>query len=342
MPEIKIIVLNWNGKHFLQDCLTSLRRQTFRDFQTILVDNGSKDGSVEYVNAEFPEVQILALKENVGFTGGNIAGWKLVREGPPSGMIVLLNNDTEAHPQWLAELYKASQQYPDAGIFASKMMMFDERTRIENCGFGMSEIGFAIDLGRGEPDSPEWSYPRRVFGACAGAAAYRRGMLEKIGFLDDDFFMTAEDIDLSFRAQLHGYHCWMIPSAIVYHCYRGAMRKYPARQAFFAHRNSALVYLKNMPTGLMLRFLPSRMLYELAAAVYAMKTGLGWPFLKAKFDALLKVPKMLRKRKEIQSSRKISNSELHSLMEKRWFKDKLQKMRSAWNRPSEMAMKSIL
>ncbi len=342
MPEISVIVLNWNGKHFLSDCLGSLRRQTFRNFETILADNGSEDGSVDYVRSEFPEVRILQLKENLGFTGANIAAWQLVRTGAAEGLIVLLNNDTEAHPSWLEGLYKASQTFPNAGMFASKMIMFDERNRIENCGFAMSEIGFVIDLGRGEFDSPEWSYPRPVFGACAGAAAYRRGMLEDIGFLDNDFFMTAEDIDLSFRAQLRRYQCWMIPSAIVYHRYRGAMRKFPTRQAFFAHRNSAFVYLKNMPTGLMLRFLPCRIFYELAAAAYAIKVGSGWPFLTAKWDALAKLRMTLRKRKQIQETRTVSNSELRAIMQRDWFKLKWRKFLSAWSRPSEMARRVIL
>ena len=109
MPEMSVIVLNWNGKHFLETCLTALRRQTFRDFETILVDNGSTDGSTEYVRAQFPEVRLIELEENRGFTGGNIAGWEAVRKGAPEGLIVLLNNDTEAHPQWLEAFHKASR-----------------------------------------------------------------------------------------------------------------------------------------------------------------------------------------------------------------------------------------
>jgi GT2 family glycosyltransferase len=329
MPEISVIVLNWNGKHFLGTCLSALRRQTFRDFETILVDNASQDGSVEYVRKNFPEVRLIALNENRGFTGGNIAGWESVRNGPAEGLIVLLNNDTEAHPQWLEEFHKASRAYPRAGIFASKMMMFDDRNRIENCGVGMSTIGFTIDLGRGETDSSIWSEARQVFGACAGAAAYRRSMLEDIGFLDNDFFMTSEDVDLSFRAQLRGYECWMIPGAIVYHCYRGAMSKFPARQAFFTHRNSEFVYLKNMPAGLMLGHLPARVIYELAATFYSFREGYARTFLKAKGDALRQLPTVLRKRKQIQKRRNVSNGQLRLRMQKEWLGPKWEKLFSA-------------
>jgi len=335
MAEISVIILNWNGKHFLETCLTALRKQTFRDFETILVDNGSKDGSAEYVRTHYPEVRLVALIENRGFTGGNIAGWELVRNGPPGELIVLLNNDTEAHPYWLEEFHKANRAYPNAGIFASKMIMFDDRKRIENCGFEMSEIGFTIDLGRGEVDSPIWSEPRLVFGACAGAAAYRRGMLQDIGFLDDDFFMTSEDVDLSFRAQLRGYDCWFVPGAIVYHHYRGAMSKFPARQMFFTQRNSEFVYFKNMPLGLMLGFLPLRMLYELAATVYALKMGSGGPFLRAKADVIRRLPVVLRKRMHIQKMRTVSNRQLHSRMQGKWLGPKWKKLLSAWHPRSE-------
>ena len=331
MPEMSVIVLNWNGKHFLETCLTALRRQTFRDFETILVDNGSTDGSTEYVRAEFPEVRLIELGENRGFTGGNIAGWEAVRKGPPEGLIVLLNNDTEAHPEWLEAFHKASRAYPKAGTLASKMMMFGDRGRIENCGFAMSTIGFAIDLGRGELDSPAWSKQRQVFGACAGAAAYRRSMLEDLSFLDNDFFMTSEDVDLSFRAQLRGYECWMIPEAMVYHHYRGAMAKFPVRQAFFSQRNSEFVYFKNMPTALMLSRLPMRIIYELGATAYSFKVGSSSVFLKAKVDALRQLPAVLRKRKQIQRRRTVTNRQLLSRFQKNWFGSKWKKMLAAWH-----------
>jgi len=342
MPEISVIILNWNGKHFLETCLTALRRQTFRDFEAILVDNGSEDGSAEYVRTQFPEVRLLALGENRGFTGGNIAGWELVRNGPAKGLVILLNNDTEAHPLWLEELHKASDVYQGAGTFASKMMMFDERNRIENCGFSMSTIGFSTDLGRGEVDSPAWSEPRRVFGACAGAAAYRRSMLEDVGFLDDDFFMTSEDVDLSFRAQLRGYECWMIPGAVVYHRFRATMSNFPARQTFFTQRNSEFVYLKNMPAGLLLCFLPARVLYELGATLYSLKVGSGGAFLKAKVDALRQLQAVLRKRKQIQKRRTITNGELWSRMQGRWFGSKWKKMLSAWRETSQTEPRTLL
>jgi GT2 family glycosyltransferase len=331
MPEISVIILNWNGKQFLDDCLGAMRRQTFRDFETILVDNGSGDGSVEYVHKHFPEVKLLALPENLGFTGGNIAGY--AQAG--GDLIVLLNNDTEAHPNWLEEIHRASQLHSKAGSFASKMMYFDERGRVENCGFDLGISGGTVDLGRDELDGPEWTQPRKVFGGCGGAVAYRRGMLEAIGFLDPDFFMTYEDLDLSFRAQLCGFECSYIPGAIVYHRYRATNRETPSRQVFYSQRNIEFAYLKNMPLGLILRSAPQRLLYEVGAAIYFSKHGAGSAFLRAKLEVLRRLPATLRKRAEIQKKRTITDSQLRAMMSKPLFFKKLKKLRSAWIKPAQ-------
>lgn len=310
MPEISVIIVNWNGKHFLPECLSALRQQTFRDFETILVDNGSKDGSVEYVHAEFPEVRLLALKDNRGFTGGNIAGLELAT----GELIVLLNNDTEAHPGWLEEIHRASRAYPLAGSFASKMLYFDDRQRIENCGFEIDLAGTTVDLGRDTIDGPEWASPRKVFGACGGAAAYRRSMLDRIGFLDNDFFMIYEDVDLSFRAQLSGYECVYVPQAIVYHRYRSSIRTRPALQVFYAQRNIDFVFLKNLPFGLALRSAPRRLLYELGSGFYFLRLGGGIAFVRAKLDVLKRLPSIFAKRRVIQKQRTLTNPQVRMIM----------------------------
>jgi GT2 family glycosyltransferase len=331
MPQISVIILNWNGKPFLEDCLGAMKRQSFRDFETILVDNGSKDGSVEYVRTQFPEVKLLALPDNLGFTGGNIAGYAQAS----GNMVALLNNDTEAHPHWLQELHRASQAYPEAGSFASKMMYFDERDRVENCGFDMGIAGATVDLGRDEPDGPAWAQPRKVFGGCGGAVAYRRKMLDEIGFLDQDFFMTYEDADLSFRAQLRGYGCVYTPGAIVYHRYRATNKKTPTRQVFYSQRNIEFVYLKNMPLALILPSLPQRLLYEVGAAIYFSKQGTGSAFFRAKLDALKCLPSILRKRRAIQKRRTMTNAQLRAILKKSLFLKKWRKLRSGWTQPDQ-------
>jgi len=333
MPEMSVIVVNWNGKHLLETCLTALRRQTFRDFEAILVDNGSTDGSAEYVRAQFPEVNVMALSDNRGFTGGNIAGYEQAR----GELIVLLNNDTEADPRWLEAIHKASQDSPRAGSFASKMLFFDDRNRIDNCGFAVTKAGTAVDLGRDEQDGPAWAEPRKVFGACGGAAAYRRRMLEDIGFLDPEFVMIFEDLDLSFRGQLQGYECGFVPRAIVYHRLGATRKKNPAQNVFFSQRNIELAYLKNMPWGMILGALPHRLAYELGGAAYFIKLGVGTAFFKAKLDAIRRLASVLRKRRELQSRRTLTNEQLRSMLLPYRVLSKWKKFSSAWRGSSQSA-----
>lgn len=310
MPEISVIVVNWNGRQFLPDCLSALRQQTFRDFEIILVDNASADDSLEYVRAHFPEVKFVALESNRGFSGGNIAGYNHAT----GSTIVLLNNDTEAHPEWLEAIHRAGHAFPAAGSFACKMMYFNDRSRIENCGFQIDSAGIAAELGRDELDSPAWTVAREVFGACGGAVAYRRSMLERIGFLDPDFFMIYEDVDLSFRAQLSGFRCVYVPKAIVYHHYRSTIKQRPALQVFYSQRNIDIVYWKNLPLVFILRSAPRRLLYELGSALYFFRIGSGVPFFRAKLDVLRRLPSVLKKRRVIQKQNSLATSQLRSLL----------------------------
>jgi len=333
LPEVSVIVVNWNGKHFLEVCLPALRRQTFRDFETILVDNASEDGSIEFVRESFPEVRVLALGMNAGFAAGNNAGYEEAR----GEWIVLLNNDTEADEHWLEEIHKASRAFPGAGSFASKMLFFEDRKRIDNCGFAVTKAGTAVDLGRDEQDGPAWAEPRKVFGACGGAAAYRRSMLDDIGFLDPEFFMTFEDLDLSFRGQLQGYECVFLPRAIVYHRLGATRRKNPAQDVFFSQRNIELAYLKNMPWGMILGALPHRLAYELGGAAYFTKLGVGTAFFKAKLDAIRRLASVLRKRRELQSRRTLTNEQLRSMLLPYRVFSKWKKFSSAWRGSSQSA-----
>jgi GT2 family glycosyltransferase len=337
-PTFSVVVMNWNGKQFLDTCLSALRNQRFKDFETIFVDNGSDDGSANFVREAFPEVRVVALEQNIGFAAGNIAGYKVAT----GDWIVLLNNDTEADAGWLEALRDAIQNFPAAGTFACKMLFFDERTTIDNCGFDLAAAGTTADLGRGEEDTAEWSSPRCVFGGCGGAVAYRRSMLEGIGFFDPDYFMTFEDLDLSFRAQLQGYECIFVPGAVVYHRYRGTMTKYPARQVYFSQRNIEFAYLKNMPLALILRYLPQRILHELGAAIYFTRLGVGGAFFKAKFDAVRQLPTLLRKRHEIQKRRTISNAQLRSRMRANRLGAKWTKFCSAWRSSADGSVQKSL
>jgi len=180
---ISIIVLNWNGKVYLKECLESLAAQTYKNFEVIFVDNGSIDGSIEYVKNNFPEVKILTLIKNTGFCKGNNEGIKISN----GEYVALLNNDTKTDPYWLEELHKAILKYPSVGFYASKIIFYSDREKIDAVGDGYSFCGAGFKRGHFE-HKDKYNKEEKVFGSCAGAAIYKKSMLNDIGLLDEDFF----------------------------------------------------------------------------------------------------------------------------------------------------------
>ena len=204
-PRVTVVVPNWNGEIFLETCLSSLRRQSYEDFEVVLADNGSTDGSVPFVEENFPEVRVVRLPENRGFSAAVNAGIKAA--SPSAEHVVLLNNDTELDPGWLGALVGAADRHPEAGLFASKLVDFEDRRVLDGAGDALRKSGLPYRVGHGEVDRGQFERETFVFSACAAAALYRRSLFEDIGLFDEDFFSNCEDGDLSFRAQLAGYRC---------------------------------------------------------------------------------------------------------------------------------------
>ncbi len=310
---LTIIVLNWNGTNHLNDCLSSLARQTFRDMEVILVDNGSTDGSVTYIHENFPWVRVIALPNNQGFCGGNNRGIEQAR----GEYIALLNNDTESDVNWAAEMVFALQQNPQIGFCASKMLLFDQRTILDSAGDTYSISGAGGKRGRLE-SSESYNEPCEVFGACAGAAVYRKTLFDDIGLLDEDFFLIFEDIDLSFRAQLRGYRCLYVPTARVYHKVNATMGTYGHTYVYYGHRNIEYVFFKNMPYPLIVKGFSSHVLYNVLSFVFFARKGLLKSYIQAKRDAFKGTGLMLQKRKMIQSQRLVSLDYIEQLLSYNW------------------------
>lgn len=310
-PRVTVVVPNWNTKRFLGPCLTSLRRQTFRDFETVLVDSGSTDDSVDFTERNFPEVRTIPLGENRGFTGAVNAGIR----ASDSELVVLLNNDTEQDPGWLEALVRAADGEPEAGSFASKMLDFAERGVLDGAGDALRLSGLPYRLGHGERDRGQFDRPAFVFGACAAAALYRRGMLGEIGLFDEDFFAYCEDGDLSFRAQLAGYRCRYVPDAVVYHV-GGASTggKRSATATMLGTRNSLWLLTKNLPLSLIPHVLPFFVLGQLARLLTAAATGTLRAHLEGLAGAWRGLPATLKKRREIQAARRLPDAELRRLL----------------------------
>jgi GT2 family glycosyltransferase len=308
---VSIVIVNWNGREFLLECLEGLRRQVYRAFSVILVDNGSHDGSTAFVSENYPEVSIVALQDNRGFAAANNVALQTVE----TEFVALLNNDAVPDPLWLKSLVEALEEYPQAGLAASKMLLYDRRGSIDRAGDGYTRAGAALLRGRGLSADchrvREW-----VFGACAAAALYRMAMLRDIGFFDEDFFLLYEDVDLSFRAQLKGYKCLYVPEALVYHKGSSSIVHDSSRSVYYGHRNLEWAYIQNMPSRLLLKTIIPHILYDIAALSYFVISGRGKDFFRAKKDALRGLKRALKKRQWIQSGKVVDDGYLWSLFDR--------------------------
>jgi GT2 family glycosyltransferase len=310
-PRITVVIPNWNGERFLRTCLPSLREQSFRDFETVVVDNGSTDGSVTFISERFPEVRMVRLPENLGFSAAVNAGIR----ASETEFVALLNNDTEQDPGWLAALVRAAERYPKSGLFASKLLDFDDRGVLDGAGDALRLSGLPYRLGHGERDGGQFDAPGYVFGACAAAAMYRTEMLDRVGLFDEDFVSYCEDGDLSFRAQLAGYRCRYVPDAVVYHM--GSASSGGKRSALatrLGSRNSLSLLAKNLPLSLVPHLLPFFLPGQLARLLTAAATGTLRAHLEGLTEAWRQRRLTLEKRRRIQGRREVPNAYVRRLL----------------------------
>jgi GT2 family glycosyltransferase len=307
--KVSIIVVNWNGERFLRDCLGALSGQSYAHCEIVLVDNGSFDNSVCFTRENFPEVKIVALRENRGFTGGNAAGLEIAQ----GAYIALVNNDARAEKTWLKNLIQPMLRDRTVGICASKLI-FDNTQTLNSAGDGLTTAGVGFNRGLGG-NALDFNLPEPVFGACAAAVLYRRRMLDEIGFLDEDFFLYDEDTDLNFRAQLAGWKCIYVPTAVAYHVANATSRRLSDLHVYYHTRNLEFVWIKNMPFGLMLRFAHHKLIQELGSFCYlCLRHGKWVPFFRAKRDALRMLSVMLKKRAKIQARKRVPNRYVRSVL----------------------------
>ncbi|MFQ5399562.1 MAG: glycosyltransferase family 2 protein [Anaerolineae bacterium] len=312
MPTASIIIPHWNGRHHLDDCLNALRRQTFPDFEVILVDNGSTDGSQAHVRDHFPEVRLVELGENRGFTGACNTGYAVAQ----GEIVCLLNNDTEADIGWLAAVMDAFQRHPQVGIVASKMLLFDQRDTFHTAGDFYRLDGIPGNRGVWQSDEGQFDQEEEVFGACGGAAAYRRSMLEEIGFLDDDFYFSCEDLDVAWRAHLAGWQVLYVPKAVVYHKLKASGGS-GATSSYYDGRNFLYLIWKNYPSSLLHRHWRDVLRAQLRISQEAIRAWRGEAArarLRGQLAGLWGFYKMLPKRRRIQANRRIDDETLTAVL----------------------------
>ena len=298
---VSVIIPNWNGAHHLPVCLDSLRCQTMDDVETIVVDNGSTDGSLQLLDHRYPEVHVLPLGKNRGFAGACNVGIEIAR----GSIVALLNNDTEADPRWLEEVVSAFERHPEVGIVASKMLLYDQRHTLHAAGDFYRVDGTPGNRGIWQMDEGQYDDEEYVFSACGGSAAYRATMLREVGFLDEAFFFSCEDVDLAWRAQLVGWRCYYVPRAVVYHKLSATGGGPTA--SYYDGRNCIYVLIKDYPGELWRRYWRAvlrRQLHIAGEAVRAWRGEAARARLKGQLAGLLTGPtRMVGKRRAVQRER---------------------------------------
>jgi len=312
LPRVSIIIPNWNGLVLLRACLDALRRQTYHDHEVIVVDNGSSDDSVSALRSEYPEVRVLALPRNLGYSGGSNAGIRAAR----GEILVMLNNDTEADPHWLEELVDALDRHPVAGSAASRMMIYDQPEILHSAGDIYRTNGIPDSRGVWQPYGPPFDKESYVFGGCGGAVAYRRQMLEAIGLFEERFFMYCEDVDLNWRAQLAGWKCVYAPKAVVYHHLSATGGG--SLSSYYVGRNTLWVIARNYPGALLKRHWHKIVAAQWDIARDALRAWRGAAArarLRGQLVGLLTCLRWRAARRAIQATCRVSEGYIESILE---------------------------
>ncbi len=334
-PRVSIIIVNWNGKKYLEECLTAVFNQTYPNYEVILVDNGSTDGSAEYVETNFPQAKVIRLDKNYGFSKGNNVGIQEAFKDLGVKYIATLNNDTKVEPPWLEESIKVAELHTQAGSIAPKILFYHDHNLIDCVGICIYPDCSATNRGFFEEDNNQYDEVEEVFGPSAAAALYRREVLEKVGLFDEDYFAYYEDVDLAWRCRLAGWKSLYVPSSVVYHVHSASSTgSYRLRLYGFAERNRVWNIIKLLPVHMIiasiwysgLRYfliLYCSLLYRIGArrrvTVDSFKKGPIWErlpvFIQAYLDVFKSPRSLFRKRKEVQAIKKVKNSEIKS-----WFR----------------------
>jgi len=324
-PQISVVVLNWNGAACIDKCLQSLERQTYRDFEIVVVDNSSTDGSGEHIATAWKgRVTLVLLDKNQGYCGGNNRGLEVAR----GSLIIFLNNDAEADPLWLEEIAAAAARHPRAGMFASRVYSAIERNRFDSVGLLVYPDGVCRSRGWLEVDRGQYDTEEEVLGPNGAAAVYRRSMLAETGGFDERYFLYLEDLDLAMRGWLMGYTCIYVPAAIVYHIKSLNSGHHSKLKAFYVERNRLWNLVKLFPPGLVLAS-PAFTLYRYFLQTFAAFTnrGASGGFVRnySKFElavvltralasAIAGLPYVRRQAREIREKRRLSQPDFYRVI----------------------------
>lgn len=308
---VSVVVPNWNGERFLEDCLESLRAQTYEPVEYLVVDDGSTDLSPDLVEARFAEMRLIRRAENGGFARAANEGMRQAA----GDVVALLNNDAAASPTWVEEIVAAFERHPEAGSVACKMVLWEAPEVINSAGDVFLRSGVPDSRGVWQVDRGQYEEEEAIFGACGGAAAYRRAMLEDIGLFDERFFMYCEDVDLAFRAQLGGYPCIYTPRAVVRH--RLSATGAGPLASFHCGRNFVWILARDLPGAAWRRHWRSILTTQVRLAWEAMRHArepAARARLRGQLAGILTMRRFLAERAKLSATRRVTDDYLLALL----------------------------
>ena len=324
-----MVIVNYNRSALLHACLVSLMQQEEIRFEVVLVDNGSTDDSVQMALEKFAgngrfQLRVIRNKTNLGFCEANNQGIRVAT----GEFIALLNNDAEANPDWLREMWCELAARPDFGMAASKILVYEDPTRIDKAGHLIYLDGQNRGRGSGEKDRGQYDRVEEILWPDGCAAMYRKAMLDEIGLFDEDLFAYGDDAELGLRARIAGWRCIYVPTAVVRH-HRGAtLGVRSSRRLELIERNRVLLAVKHFPLSLLMLnivFFGIRVLAGLIAAArgkgevgryegFSGKLQVAQALAKGNWQALTMLPGTWQKRKALNKIRRLSSSETRRLL----------------------------
>jgi len=308
---VSVLLVTFNSAAYLSRCLTHLSQQTFRDFELIIVDNGSTDKSLETLNTldtarAFPALRLIRLDHNAGFAVANNVAARLAH----SPWLALLNPDAFPAPTWLEHLVEAAKQHPEYHFFASRLIQAQQPNLLDGAGDVYHVSGLAWRRFHNMPADQFGLEKEEVFGPCGAAAMYSRQAFLEAGAFDEDFFSYHEDVDLAFRLRLRGHRCLYVPAAVVHHIGSASTGVKSNFAVYHGHRNLVWTFIKNMPAPLLIKYWPLHLLFTVIQWGYYIGRGQGRAFARAKKDAFRRLPLMWQKRKDIQTESRVTAQEI--------------------------------
>lgn len=309
MPLVSIVIVNYNGLEHLHECLTSIEKIDYKNYELIFVDNNSKDNSINYVNKNFQWINIISLNKNYGFAEGSNIGAKYSK----GEYIVFLNNDTKVDKKWLSELVKEMIKDDSIATCGSKIYFYENNV-INHAGSAITLLGNGYDIGFGQKDSTSFNEKKFVGSTCGGSMMIRKNVFNLLGGFDPNYFACCEDVDLCLRSWISGYKNLYVPASIIYHKYGGTLgKRQSANRVYMCQKNRLINILKNFELSNIIKGFMISIPYDTVrfiSFIIKKERKIAFSLVKAYIEIFLMREKILQKRKIVQKNRKISDRRL--------------------------------